>query len=219
MKARNSAINSLVKKSFFKFLTTNGFYFCSQQVSSTKLFKQGWLYGSHTADGINHIREKITAFFNEHGIAFNHDKWQVSSRQIKVKKPNKRGEFTVTQALWIDCTEDIVAAVRAAFRLITPTSPDSAYPLLWNLLFVQSTRFMEFGNKEMYQLALKQKRFVDGRYTLSACGWSPEVNLFVDAPWIPGASEGDAKILTADRCIASIILSKAQSKLAIGVLE
>ena len=89
------------------------------------------------------VREHITAFFNEHGIDFNHNKWQVSNRQLKVKKPNTRGEFIKTEALWIECTEDIVAAIRAAFRLITPKSvADSAYPLLWNLLFVQSSRFM-----------------------------------------------------------------------------
>jgi hypothetical protein len=73
---------------------------------------------------------------------------------------------------------------------------------------------MEFGNKEMYQLALKQKRFVDGRYTLSVRGWSPEVNLFVDAPWISGVGEGEAEILSAGRCIASLILTGAQGKLA-----
>ena len=54
----------------------------------------------------------------------------------------------------------------------------------------------------MYQLALKQKRFVDGRYTLTVHGWNPEVNLFVDAPWISGGGEGDAEILSADRSIA-----------------
>jgi hypothetical protein len=133
-----------------------------------------------------------------------------------VKKPNLHGEFVKTEAIWIDCTEDIVAAIRAAFRLITPTSADSAYPLLWNLLFVQSTRFMEFGNKEMYYLALNQKRFVDGRYTLIVRGWGPEVNLFVDAPWISGGDEGDAEILSADRSIASLLLANAQGKLATG---
>ena len=167
LKARHSAVNSLVKKGFFKLLTSHGFYFRTQKISSKKLHKQGWLYGSHPADNINHIREQITAFLKEHNIAFNHDKWQVSSLQLKVNNPNTRREFVVTQALWIDCTEDIVAAIRADFRLITPTSAESSYPLLWNLLFVQSTRFVELDNKEMYQLALKQKRFIDGRYTLS----------------------------------------------------
>ena len=68
LKARQIPVNSLVKKSSFKFLVTNGFYFRSQQVSSTKLFKQGWLFGSHAADDIKDIREQITAFFNEHGL-------------------------------------------------------------------------------------------------------------------------------------------------------
>jgi hypothetical protein len=99
LKARHSPVNSLVKKSFFKFLQTNGFYFRSQQVSSTKVFKQGWLFGSHPADGIDNVREHITAYFNKHSIAFNHDKWQVSSRQLKVKKPNTRGEFVKTEAI------------------------------------------------------------------------------------------------------------------------
>jgi hypothetical protein len=216
LKARQSPVNSLVKKSFFNFLVTNGFYFNPQQVSSTQMQKQGWLFGSHAADGIDHIREQLTAFFNAHGIAFNHNKWQVSSRQLRVKKPNTRGEFVKTEALWIECTEDIVSAVRAAFRLITPSSADGEYPLLWNLLFVQSSRFMEFGNKEMYQLALKQKRFVDGRYTLTVRGWNPEVNLFVDAPWISGGGEGDAEILSANRCLASLLLTNAKGKAANG---
>jgi hypothetical protein len=120
------------------------------------------------------------------------------------------------QELLINCTEDIVTAIRAAFRLITPTSADSSYPLLWNLLFMQSTRFVEFGNKEMYQLSLKQKWCVDGRYTLSVQGWSPEVNLFVDAPWISGDSAGDSEILSSDRCIAILIITDAQGKLATG---
>ena len=115
-----------------------------------------------------------------------------------MNKPNTCGEFIKTEALWIECTEDIVAAIRAAFRLITPESvADSAYPLLWNLLFVQLSRFMEFGNKKMYQLDLNQKRFVDGRYTLTVRGWNPEVNLFVDAPWISAGGEGDTEILSA----------------------
>ena len=216
LKARQSPVNSLVKKSFFNFLVANGFYFNSQQVSATQMHKQGWLYGSHAADGIDHVREQLTAFFNVHGIAFNHNKWQVSSRQLRVKKPNTRGEFVKTEALWIECTEDIVSAVRAAFRLITPSSVDGAYPLLWNLLFVQSSRFMEFGNKEMYQLALKQRRFVDGRYTLTVRGWNPEVNLFVDAPWLSGGGDGDAEILSANRCLASLLLTNAKGKAANG---
>ena len=57
LKVSQSPVNSLVKKSFFKFLVTNGFYFTSQQVSATKVFKQGWLFGSHPADGIDHVRE------------------------------------------------------------------------------------------------------------------------------------------------------------------
>ena len=122
-----------------------------------------------------------------------------------------------TEALWIECTEDIVAAIRAAFRLITPKSvTDSAYPLLWNLLFVQSSRFMEFGNKEMYKLALKQKRFVDGRYTLTVRGWNPDINLYVGAPWISSGSEGDAEILSADRSLASLLLANAKGKSASG---
>ena len=75
---------------------------------------------------------------------------------------------------------------------------------------------MEFGNKEMYQLALKQRRFVDGRYTLTVRGWNPEVNLFVDAPWISGGGEVDAKILSADRSLASLLLANAKSKLSTG---
>jgi hypothetical protein len=68
----------------------------------------------------------------------------------------------------------------------------------------------------MYQLALKQKRFVDGRYTLTVHGCSPEVNLFVDAPWISGGGEEDAEILPADCSIASLLLANAQGKLATG---
>ena len=75
---------------------------------------------------------------------------------------------------------------------------------------------MEFGNKEMYQLALKQKRFVNGWYTLSVRGWNAEVNLFVDAPWISGGGEGYTEILSADRSIASLLLVNAQGKLATG---
>jgi len=56
LKARQSPVNSLVKKSFFNFLVTNGFYFNPQQVSSTQMQKQGWLFGSHAADGIDHVR-------------------------------------------------------------------------------------------------------------------------------------------------------------------
>ena len=74
------------------------------------MFKQGWLFGSHPADSIDHVREQITAFFNEQDIAFNHNKWQVSNRQLKVKKPNTHGEFIKTEALWIECTEEIVTA-------------------------------------------------------------------------------------------------------------
>ena len=106
-----------------------------------------------------------------------------------MKKHNTRGECIKTEALWIECTEDIVAAIRAAFRLNTLKSADNTYPLMWNLLFVQSSSFMELVNKEMYQLALKQRRFVDGRYTLTVRGWNPEVNLFVDAPWISAGGE------------------------------
>ena len=77
---------------------------------------------------------------------------------------------------------------------------------------------MEFGNKEMYQLAMKQKRFVDGRCTLSARGWNPDSNLFVDAPWTPvagkGGSEAEVKSLTADRSIASLIRTGAKGRLA-----
>jgi hypothetical protein len=38
----------------------------------------------------------------------------------------------------------------------------------------------------------------------------------VDAPWISGCDEGDAKILSADCSIASLLLANAQSKLATG---
>ena len=68
----------------------------------------------------------------------------------------------------------------------------------------------------MYQLSLKQKRFVNGRYILTARGWSPEVNLFVDAPWISGGGKGYSETLSADRSIASLILVNTQGKLATG---
>ena len=69
---------------------------------------------------------------------------------------------------------------------------------------------MEFGNNEMYKLALKQKRFVDGRYTLTVRGWNPDINLFVDAPWISSGGEGDAEILSADRSLASLLLANSK---------
>ena len=71
---------------------------------------------------------------------------------------------------------------------------------------------MEFGNKEMYQLALKEERFVDGRYTLTVRGWNPDINLFVDAPWISAGGEGDAEILSADCSLASLLLDNAKGK-------
>ena len=75
---------------------------------------------------------------------------------------------------------------------------------------------MEFGNKEIYQLALKQKRFVNGRYTLTVRGWNPEVNLFVGAPWISGGGEGGVEILSADRSLTSLLLANNKGKLATG---
>ena len=75
---------------------------------------------------------------------------------------------------------------------------------------------MEFDNKEVYYLALKQKRFFDGRYTLTVRGWNPEVNLFVDAPQISGGGEGDSEILSDDRSLASLLLVNAKGKLATG---
>ena len=68
----------------------------------------------------------------------------------------------------------------------------------------------------MYQLALKQKRFVDGRYTLTVRGWNSEFNLFVDAPWISGGGEESAEILSPDRSLASLLLTNAKGKLANG---
>ena len=75
---------------------------------------------------------------------------------------------------------------------------------------------MKFGNKEMYQLALKQKRFVDCGYTLTVPRWNPEVNLFVYAPWISRGGKGDTEILSADHSISSLILANARRKLANG---
>ena len=75
---------------------------------------------------------------------------------------------------------------------------------------------MEFSNKEMYKLALKQKRFVEGQYTLTVRGWNPDINLFVNAPWISSGGEGDAEILSADRSLPSLLLANAKGKSANG---
>ena len=51
--------------------------------------------------------------------------------------------------------------MREACRLITPQSVETCeYPLLWNLMFVPATRFVELDSDWQFEMAKRQAKFI-----------------------------------------------------------
>ena len=125
----------------------------------------------------------MTVLFAASGYTFDEDKWQLSVRYSKVVNPKNRNHFVKAQALWLDCTKDLVPEMREACRLITPQSVEtSEYPLLWNLMFVPATRFVELTSDWQFEMAKRQAKFIEDKFTYTVTGWNPDVDLFMDAP-------------------------------------
>ena len=155
------------------------------------------------------MREQFNTFCLEHKINLAQDKWQISSRQIKIRNPANRSHLLVTQALWIDCTADMSRTITAAVKLLKPSHPsESAHPLLYNLLFVPAFNYMDIGTHSKFQMAQMQKKFVDSRFTYKVGNWTPHLNLYMDAPW----KETDDGEEIVDQSIASLILSEAKGQ-------
>ena len=108
----------------------------------------------------------------ERSTPLNTNEFQISTRKLKVKKPGTQDTYVITSALLIECTTEAVTAVCQAARLSFPFSERvKQYPLLWNVLFMPATRFMDMGSKEQYNLAVKQKKmWIAGTPTMYISG-------------------------------------------------
>ena len=209
LKNRNASFADAAKKGLFRFLVSNEFYFRSQQVATKDLVRQGWFLNSHPADGCDNVRDQFHTFCLEHRIDLKPERWQISSRQVRVRNPSNRSMFVTTQVLWIDCTADMARLINTAVKLLKPVHPsESAYPLLYNLYYVPVFNYMDIGPKTHFEMAQMPKKLVDSRFTYKVGSWSPDINLHMDAPWRIN-EDGE---LVADRSISSLILSEAKGR-------
>ena len=59
LKATNSPVHPRIKKDYFAFLDKHQYWVMSQQISATKIQRQGWLLNSCRADNIDNLREQL----------------------------------------------------------------------------------------------------------------------------------------------------------------
>ena len=74
---------------------------------------------SSGADDIDRTKQQMTVLFAAAGYTFDEDKWQLFVRYTKEVNPKNRSHVVKAQAIFLDCTKDLVQDMREACRLIT----------------------------------------------------------------------------------------------------
>ena len=92
------------------------------------------------------------AFWLDNNIDFDPELFQLSVRTAKVARPGTK-HTTAFTAIYIACDASIQPAFRAACRLIAGSDRASEFPLIWNNMFIQKSKFMEVGADLVYRCA------------------------------------------------------------------
>ena len=87
-------------------------------------------------------------------------------------------------ALHLECDPSIRNTFRATCRTITGLERNIEYPLIWNYVFAQQSKFMELGNENFYRCAVRHAEWENNRVTFLIEHVNSAVNPHFDAPFI-----------------------------------
>ena len=68
-----------------------------------------------------------------------------------------------------------------------------------------------------YEMAQRQEKFMEGKFTYAVIGWNPKVDLFVDGP-TRFVTVGDSKTQLPNRNITSLAITEARGTQGDGEL-
>ena len=169
---------------------------------------------SESADNVDHVKEQIMAYWLEKNIAFDPDLFQVNSRKSKMYQPGTKKCVTIN-ALHLKCDPSIRTTFRAACRTITGLERNSEYPLIWNYVFAQQSKFMELGNENFYRCAVRHAEWEKNRFTFPIEHVHPAVNPHCDAPFIDWGTKDEPKV-EATQSIATLMITQATATMEQG---
>ena len=214
LKNQNSESYPTVKASYFRFLQERQYFLNAQQCASTRTIEQGWFKYSGPSDNINLVKAQIMAFWLDNNIAFDPELFQLSVRTAKVARPGTKNT-TVFTAIYIACDASIQPAFRAACRLIAGSDRASEFPLIWNYVFIQKSKFMELGADHVYRCACNHAKWTRERFTFPIEKVSANVDPYSDAPHIDWGTAENPRV-EATQSLATLILTQAVGKLDNG---
>ena len=82
-------------------------------------------------------------------------------------------------------------------------------------MFVPAAKFVELESAWQFEMAKRQAKYIEDKFTYTVTGWNPDVDLFVDGP-TRIITHGTSKTHLPKRALASLILKEARGKLADG---